>query len=826
MAGCADCYFGGVKIESKGPEDSPFVIVGESPGAMEIHYKKPFVGDSGKVLQRVLEDQGIDALGIEPYYTNAIMCMPRRKDPERLSAACFRCRDRLVEEIKKHPRKIILALGNGALWSTTGDFGLKITKERGKLFRSPLSEMGIVAAVHPAFLLRGNGNYKQFQNDIKYAIDLCRDGEDAFKLPNGSRYRVLQSAEEAKEFSGELHNCPKGTLIAKDIETTGFNYVTDDILCMGFQHTPKLITIVPGELITEEMFTHRGRQGWHNGKFDIRFLRQRGFKARVDEDSMLLNYATNERRGIHDLDQVASDKLGSPNHKHIIDPYTKGTIIDAVTGKKRKRNYGDIPKDILYKYTALDLADTYQLIPYIGKEVAASEDLTRFYNDHLLDGSEYLTKVEMNGFLIDQEWVEKNSVRLVAEMDKFENILVDLSREANWGEVNPRSPKQLKSFLYSHLRLAPESWDTDDDTLEKLPSHPAVEALRGYRTVQKSYATYVRPLKAPGFISINKTTGKPKEEKSYLYPDGRVHTTFKLHGTATSRLSSTEPNIQNVPRDPLLRGMYIPDPGYCILEVDYSQAELRCLAVLSGDEGLLEIFNTGKDLHVEMSIFLFGPNFTKEDKMATKTVNFGIVYGRTAPSIAEDPKLVAARLKQGGPAITIQEAQGWIDGWYARFPKAKAFIDKCRMAPIREQTMTTCFGNKKRPGVVSREKVQDLQNESANFFHQSIASNLTIRAGIELFDDLRDNYDTHILNTVHDCIVTMTPLNSDHIKLVSDIMVRKMEEIPLRFRGLHGVPFKAEPEIGLRWGNLYKFKEVEQQFNWDLTKMADYVPAH
>ena len=205
-----------------------------------------------------------------------------------------------------------------------------------------------------------------------------------------------------------------------------------------------------------------------------------------------------------------------------------------------------------------------------------------------------------------------------------------------------------------------------------------------------------------------------------------MHQTYKLHGTATSRLSCADPNVQNVPRDPLLRGMFIPRPGYGILEVDYSQAELRCLAVLSGDEGLLEIFNSGKDLHVEMSIFLFGENFTKEDKMATKTVNFGIVYGRTAPSIAEDPKLVKARADQGGKPITIQEAQGWIDGWMSRFPKAAAFIEKCRMAPVKEQTIITCFGNKKRPGVVSRDKLQDIQNESANFPHQSTASNLTV----------------------------------------------------------------------------------------------------
>jgi DNA polymerase-1 len=305
-----------------------------------------------------------------------------------------------------------------------------------------------------------------------------------------------------------------------------------------------------------------------------------------------------------------------------------------------------------------------------------------------------------------------------------------------------------------------------------------------------------------------------------VYPDYRTHSSYLLHGTPTSRLACRDNNVQNIPRDPRLRGSYKARDGYVILECDYSQAELRSLAALSQCTALMEIFISGKDLHNEFSTFLFGPKFTREEKMAAKTVNFGIPYGREAPSIAADPQLNTKM------DVTIKMAQSWIDGWAARFPGAWDFIQKCRMAPVRGETITTCFGNKKRPGVVSREKLKDLQNESANFPHQSIASNCTIRAGIELVEPLERDYDTYIINTVHDCIVMETPLNMPHIHTVAKFVMDKMREIPARFAQLNTIPWKAEAEVGHHWGNMYKLHELKGLDTYDLATLPKYVPAH
>jgi uracil-DNA glycosylase family 4 len=822
--GCENCFFRSPRIGDKGPLDAPIVFVGEGPGIMEIAKNKPFVGPSGELIDKVIEKAGGLPPGMQALWTNATSCLPRKvedtkEQQQRLSAACVQCRPRLLRTIEAYPRKLIIAMGNAALWSLTGDFSLKITQERGKFFPSPLAELGIFAVVHPAFLLRGNGNSIQFENDIAYALEVAEKGEQARRLPNGTKYYVLDTADEVLDFAATLRAMHKDDYTARDYETTGFSFIDDEVLCLGIQHKPTESVIIPRHLHIPELFSGKVKQVWHNGKFDIRFARGKMNSplARVDHDTMLMSYCLNERRGIHDLDSVAFDHLGSPNHKGMLKEWTKGTIIDPITGIKRKRNYGDVPDEVLWRYLALDLSDTYHLVPVLLPRVEADANLRKFYYQHCIAASEYLAKVEMNGFAVDFDQVNKNDVRLKEIEDKHELAINQISIDLTGQTVNPRSPKQLSTILFGELKLAPEGTGTDKSTLKTLVEtnpHPILMELLNYRKAQKGRSTYTTNLLG----KPDKKTGIRSLERD-VHSDGKVHQSYLIHGTPTSRLACNDPNLQNIPRDYLLRGQYVPEFGYGILEVDYSQAELRCLAALSGCPDLGGIFLAGKDLHVEFSTYLFGEGFTKEEKMAAKTVNFGIPYGRTAISMVLDPDLNTKM------DVTLARAQGWIDSWGERFPRAWAFIEECRRAPIDNLTMLTVFGNKKRPGVVSQENLNEAQNQSANFPHQSTASNLTIRAGVELIDPLERDYDTRIRNTVHDCIVTTVPLHVPTIKTVAGIMVAKMEEIATRYPYLKKIPFKAEPEFGLRWGNLMKFKELDA-IDWDLSRIPQFIEPH
>lgn len=769
MAGCIgcgdDCVFGGKKVGSKGPIDSPIVIVGESPGYEELAKGIPFIGPSGKLLEQVLAKYP----NVQPYITNAIHCFPRAKDPSKMVKATSACHNRLIDEIKSHPRKVILALGNAALWSLTGNYNLKITQERGKVFASELAENGIVASVHPAFLLRGGGNIKKFYADIEYALSLSTGGElKEFQAPT---HTVIRTDDDWREMLAKLRTAD---FAAADIETSGLRYRRDRILCLGVCVEPNHAYVIPPDFLchTQELFDIPTlRWIWHNGKFDVKFFHHHYYdvEARVDEDTMLLSYALDETRGIHDLDQVALDHIGAPNHKDMIKPYLP----------KKDSSYELVPEDLLYKYLAFDLVKTFRVFKKIRPQVAADAALEKLYTRTLIPASTYLAEIEKNGLLVDTGQVDKNREVYGGKATQYAAALNEISRAAQGFDINPNSPKQVAELLYDVLGIPTRERSTAEDVLKNLPKHPAIDALLLYRENQKALSTYVDAI--PGHVN----------------DDGRVHPTYLIHGTVTGRLACREPNLQNIPREADLRGQFVASPGNRYLEVDLSQAELRSLACLSGDPDLCYIYeNDGLSLHDEVATHLFGKDFTEEHKVKAKNVNFGIVYGVTCFTLAE--KFL----------VSHREAQSWIDGWFKRFPKAKEFIDRCRGAPVRGQSMVTVFGRKKRFGLVTRERLNGMQNEAANFPHQSSASDITLQAGIEMWKELEDRWNAKIVNTVHDSILIELRDDDELCGIVARHVINTIEGVPIKW-GLTRVPFKADAKIGTRWGHLQKYKVPE-----------------
>lgn len=792
MAGCQDCFFGGKQVGYKGDITSPFVIVGESPGALELAEGIPFVGPAGKLLEDVFTPYK-ELLGVEPFVTNAIGCLPRQKDPAKLASACQRCNKRLQAELALHPRKVILALGNGAAWATTGNYNLKITQVRGTVYKSPLAEVGIIVTVHPSFLLRGGGNLQQFIRDIGYAVELFTGKQQQKAASTGkitkagsftpSPYTVVKSKKETDKIIKELQ-LGKIKVAAGDIETEGFNprrksidpieFTGKGILCMGLCYEDAHTYVIPSEYMSNGLFENDVEFCWHNGKFDIGWLREYGYThSRVDDDTMLMSYMLNEKGGIHDLEQVGSDWLDAPNFKNMLDAYLPS----------RRHSYAHIPENVLHKYQAIDANLTFHLRHVLRKRIEADAKLCRAYERILMPASEFIHGVERRGFFVDLDKVNANETRLGNTEDEHERIFMRLAEEtdAKFKGINIRSPKQVHDLLYAHLKLAPIGTSTDADTLLMLPSHPLVEALKAYRKVNKQNSTFVKAI------------------KKKLDPDGRIHSTFKLHGTTTGRLSSSKPNMQNIPRDKNIRGQFVAAPGYAILEVDLAQAELRMLACLSRDKAMIDIFNSGVSLHDEVAEYLFGKGFNKEQKMIAKNINFGIVYGISASGLQDQVEIGAMELGSS-VHVTRQEAQEWIDGWMTRFPEAAAFIEKCRFAPLRGQTIVSAFGYKRRFGVVGRDNLHNLQNEAANFPHQSGAHSITLLAGTELAPELNLDWDTWVVNEVHDALVNEIPDRMDYIVPIAIKMMETMARIP-RDWGLTQVPFKAEAEIGYAWGN-------------------------
>lgn len=804
---CANCPYKSRTCGTKGPEDSPIVIVGESPGSNEIASNKPFAGESGKFLESIFPE----GRTIEPYYVNAVSCLPVKKDKDNLANACHACSSRLIQQIKAHPRKVILALGNGAMWGLTGDQSIKITQERGKIFPSSLAEYGIVACVHPAFLLRGGGSQRLFKRDVDLAWELLqKEGVSQYNYVDTDCV-LMEDENDIREL---IYLAGKAEYIAGDVETSDFKYLRGHLLSQGFCFDPKEAYIVPPHL-----FKYLGsiydpkvvsaRWIWHNGKFDVGWLRyenerhwnardyfvqvikhicsKHGYRqgydgAHVDEDTMLLSYCIEETRGIHDLESVGNDYIGAPNWKAMVDQHLP----------KQGASYANIPPHVLYKYQAKDLGVTLQVFPHLRAKVKADPQLELLYTKTLIPGSELLTWVERNGFAVDQKQIQRNKevygskenpevqgTKIAEARDQVDKVSLEVLGKT----INPGSWQQVQKLLYvGGLDLAKgRILGTDKDTLEQmLDPHPATKAILEYRALQKMIGTYINGL------------------DDQICPDDRIHCSFLLHGTTSGRLACKDPNLQNIDRDKDIRNQFMASAGKILYELDLNQAELRSLACLSACKALMEIYLGGSEsIHNIVSRKFFSgwvpegqPGHDHEQYMLAKTITFGIVYGREAFSIA---------MKFG---ITVKEAQRYIDGWFDQFPGAKDFINKCRAAPLRGATLQTPFGYRRRFGKVGMDKIKDVQNQAANFPHQNIASSINLHGAMTIMPQLK-KWGVKMVDLVHDSILLEMDDNQDLMQSVKQLAKREIEAVPPKW-GITRVPFIVDAKRGQRWGDFEK----------------------
>jgi DNA polymerase-1 len=437
--------------------------------------------------------------------------------------------------------------------------------------------------------------------------------------------------------------------------------------------------------------------------------------------------------------------------------------------------------------------------------------------------TKYMARIEIRGMQPDLKQVGKMDVAKSALADSYEKEFNQHAIDSGFGALNPRSPKQVAAFLYDHLKLRdprkpkrrPDS--TDEDTLITLVkqvgsneyAHPAVGSLLKYREVQKGLSTYVRSI------------------PEHIGGDGRIHTSYLIHGTTTGRPASRNPNILNIPRDPDLRGQFVAADGNIYIEIDVNQAELRVLAELSRDPALVHIYTTpgAPSIHKVTQTEMFGEpkeydnklwdlfraKFSAEDvfddmgkmiatwqdraleeqNMRAKCVNFGIVYGRTAPSIAEEFK------------IPVSEAQEWIDKWFVKYAVAREFILQCRNAPLKGQNLITPFGRKRRFQIVSQERLNDIQNQAANFPEQSIAVDCVTHCGMDVQEMAYYEYNAHIVNTVYDSLMFELPADIPKALELGARVLKRLGEIPKQW-GLTLIPFKGDIKVGTRWGNLKK----------------------
>lgn len=487
-------------------------------------------------------------------------------------------------------------------------------------------------------------------------------------------YLLVGDAESLRQLVGELSVRDE---FCFDTETTGLDIFNDRIVGMSFAVEPHKAWYVPfseectaeyAEIIRPVFENPRIAKIGQNVKFDLMVLRRLGVAVRGRKyDTMILHYLL-DPESRHNMNTLAERYL---NYRPI--------EIETLIGKGQKQLTMDpVNVERVKEYAAEDADVTLQLkqvlLPMV--ERIGLHDLYFEIEEPMI---EVLADIEMAGVRIDSAALAEYAVELNRTMAELEAAI---RTEAGEPSLNINSTRQLGEVLFAKMRIAEKpkmtktkQFCTDEEYLQTFAhKHRIVDLILEYRGVKKLLSTYVEALPQ----LVNRTTG-------------RIHTSFNQAVTATGRLSSTNPNLQNIPvRDEMgrrIRKAFIPsDDDHLLLSADYSQVELRLMAHLSGDESLIAAFEHGEDIHAATAARLFGKplaEVTPEERRRAKTANFGIIYGIS-------PFGLSQRLE-----IPRKEAKEIIDGYFRSYPKVKEYMDRVVEKAREEGFVATIFGRRR-----------------------------------------------------------------------------------------------------------------------------------
>jgi len=564
-----------------------------------------------------------------------------------------------------------------------------------------------------------------------------------------------------------------------DTETTGLDVFNDDLVGLSFCFTEGeayYVSLPENKEEAQQVLlefrvifeSDQIEKIGQNIKFDLLMLAQYGVELNGKLfDTMIAHYLIQPELR-HGMDYLAEIYL----------KYRTIHFEDIVGSKgKNQMNIRTVELDKLCDYAAEDADITFRLKKILEKELEANSLSSLFY-DIEMPLMKVLSIIERNGVRLDIPALAESSTILTAEMGVLEKEIHELAG----GEFNVSSPMQVGEVLFDRLQLDAKAkktktgqYSTSEDILEKLQSkHPIISKILDYRGLKKLLSTYIDSLPQ----LVNPKTGK-------------VHTSFNQTVTATGRLSSTNPNLQNIPiRDAQgkeIRKAFIPDADSVFLSVDYSQIELRIMAHLSGDTNMLEAFNSGHDIHTATAAKIYKiplEEVTSDMRRKAKTANFGIIYGISIFGLSD-------RL-----SIPRGEAKELIDGYFATYPSVKKYMDASIQRAKEMGYVETLLGRKRfLPDINSQNSIVRgfAERNAINAPIQGTAADIIKIAMVRIQKRLeQENLQAKMTMQVHDELNFTVP-NSE-IDVVKKVVVDEMENaIKLQ------VPLIADCGVGANW---------------------------
>ena len=595
-------------------------------------------------------------------------------------------------------------------------------------------------------------------------------------------YATVLTEAEFEDWVGRIE---AADLVALDTETTSLDYMQAEIVGLSVSVEPLKAAYIPvahrypgaPEQLSREYVLERlkpwlesgAKKVGHHLKYDAHVLMNYGIRLRgMAYDSMLESFVLNSTATRHDMDSVAAHYL-----------HVQTTKYEEIAGKGAKQiGFDEVDLDAAGAYAAQDADITLRLHRALWPALKENPDLERLYTEIEQPLVPVLQKMEYTGVLVDEDMLHRQSRELADSISK----VVAAAYELADGPFNLDSPKQLQEILFNRLGIestvkTPKGQpSTAERVLQNLArdGYEMPTLILEYRGLSKLKSTYTDKLP----LEINRHTG-------------RIHTSYHQAVAATGRLSSADPNLQNIPvRTPegrRIRQAFVAPEGYRLLAADYSQIELRIMAHLSGDEGLLGAFARDEDIHSATAAEVFevaGDGVSADQRRAAKAINFGLIYGMSAFGLARQLK------------IERNAAQQYVDLYFARYPGVKRYMDETRQRAREEQFVSTVFGRRLYlPEINSRnfQRRQYAERSAINAPMQGTAADIIKRAMIMVDHWIEESgADARLIMQVHDELVLEVAEDA------AAILAAEVERIMKSAASLK-VPLKVDWDLGDNW---------------------------
>ncbi|MDD1618040.1 MAG: DNA polymerase I [Methylococcaceae bacterium] len=617
---------------------------------------------------------------------------------------------------------------------------------------------------------------KMLDNNVEAVI--CEDKPVIIE----SNYETILTDQQLNQWLEQLENAE---LFAFDTETTSLDYSKAEIVGVSFSVTPGKAAYlplahdyagVPDQLNRTEVLKklrpllenpHKAKLG-QNLKYDTHVLANHGITlCGIAHDTMLESYVLNSIATKHNMDDLAKEYLGVTTIHY-----------EDVAGKGAKQiSFQEVTLEQAAPYAAEDADITLRLHQVLMAKLQQHPALLSLYSEIEIPLISVLARIESNGVLIDAAMLAQQSLELANHIVAIEQQAHDLAGHT----FNLGSPKQIQDILYDQQKLpvlkkTPKGQpSTEESVLQELAvDYPLPKLILDYRSLSKLKSTYTDKLP------------QQVDDKT-----GRVHTSYHQAVAATGRLSSSDPNLQNIPirseEGRKIRQAFIAPKGYKIVAADYSQIELRIMAHLSADAGLLKAFSKGEDVHRATAAEVFGvapDQVTTDLRRSAKAINFGLIYGMSSFGLAQQL------------GLSRSQAQSYIDLYFARYPGVKQYMDSIRDQAREQGYVETLFGRRLYlPEIKSRNAArrQYAERTAINAPMQGSAADIIKRAMISADQWLfQEKPDAKMIMQVHDELVF--EVAEDKVDQFADIIRTIMTSVADL-----NVPLIVDIGIGSNW---------------------------